>query len=157
MKGCIGLHLECRTRAKANAALAGLGRTRRVYLGDTLLDNFPQEEIEVVFAHEIGHHVHRHLPKLVVDERAAGGLAGFWLVDLIVNTVRRLSGSIHPSPGPVGGCRWSWWCCPLFGLAASPLQHAISRHFERQSDRYALERTQQPDAYQGGVHQAGAC
>src|SRR5262249_42722926 len=56
-RGIYRLHLSEETR-KANACLAGLGRTRRVLLGDTLLDQFSPEEIEVVFAHEVGHHVH---------------------------------------------------------------------------------------------------
>src|SRR5262249_4997044 len=51
VEGIYRLHLSEETR-KANAALAGLGRTRRVLLGDTLLDEFSPEEIEVVFAHE---------------------------------------------------------------------------------------------------------
>ena len=52
--------------AKANAMLAGLGRTRRVLMGDTLLDQFSSDEIEVIFAHEIGHHVFRHIRKMIV-------------------------------------------------------------------------------------------
>ena len=52
--------------AKANAMLTGLGRTRRVLMGDTLLDKFTPDEIEVIFAHEIGHHVFRHIRKMIV-------------------------------------------------------------------------------------------
>ena len=52
--------------AKGNAMLAGLGRTRRVLLGDTLLDQFSLDELEVIFAHEIGHHVFRHIRKLIL-------------------------------------------------------------------------------------------
>ena len=51
---------------KANAMLAGLGRTRRVLLGDTLLDRFTPDEIAVIFAHEVGHHVYRHIPKMLL-------------------------------------------------------------------------------------------
>ncbi|MGD9634978.1 MAG: M48 family metalloprotease, partial [Pirellulales bacterium] len=68
---------------KANAMLAGLGRTRRVLMGDTLLAKFSPDEIEVIFAHEIGHHVHRHIPKMI----AAGVLfsvVGFWLMDRVI-------------------------------------------------------------------------
>ena len=68
---------------KANAMLAGLGRTRRVLMGDTLLEKFSPDEIEVIFAHEIGHHVHRHIPKMI----AAGvlfSLVGFWLLDQLL-------------------------------------------------------------------------
>src|ERR1051325_6252088 len=62
IEGVYELHLSAETK-KANAALAGLGNTRRVLLGDTLLEQFSPEEIEIVFAHELGHHVFRHLPK----------------------------------------------------------------------------------------------
>ena len=69
--------------AKANAMLTGLGRTRRVLMGDTLLDQFTPDEIEVIFAHEIGHHVFRHIRKMIV----AGVLysvLGFWICDRVV-------------------------------------------------------------------------
>jgi STE24 endopeptidase len=89
VEGIYRLHLSAETR-KANAALAGLGRSRRVLLGDTLLENFTPDEIEVVFAHEVGHHVHRHLPKMIVWSVAAAA-AGFWLVDVILRARRRAS------------------------------------------------------------------
>ena len=43
---------------KANAALAGLGGTRRILVSDTMLAEYSDEEIEVVLAHELAHHVH---------------------------------------------------------------------------------------------------
>jgi STE24 endopeptidase len=148
VEGVYRLHLSAETR-KANAALAGLGRTRRVLLGDTLLEQFTPEEIEVVFAHEVGHHVHRHLPKMI----AAGvllSLAGFWLVDLILRSTAAALG--YPA-GPLPAFR-DPAALPLvllvltvFGLALTPLQNAVSRFFERQCDRYALERTRLRDAY----------
>ena len=52
--------LSDRTR-KANAALAGLGRTRRILLSDTLLADHSDDEIEVILAHELAHHVHRDI------------------------------------------------------------------------------------------------
>jgi len=50
---------------KANAALTGLGSTRRIILADTLLDNYSPEEIEAVLAHELGHQVHKHILKSI--------------------------------------------------------------------------------------------
>jgi STE24 endopeptidase len=47
---------------KANAALAGLGATRRIILADTLLQQYSSDEIEAVLAHELGHHVYKHIP-----------------------------------------------------------------------------------------------
>jgi STE24 endopeptidase len=51
---------------KANAALTGLGRTRRIILADTLLEGYSPDEIEAVLAHELGHHVHQHILKSIV-------------------------------------------------------------------------------------------
>jgi len=62
---------------KANAALTGLGNTRRIILADTLLDNYTPEEIEAVLAHELGHHVHRHIFKSILVQ-AGITLFGFW-------------------------------------------------------------------------------
>jgi STE24 endopeptidase len=62
---------------KANAALTGLGNTRRIILADTLLQNYNNDEIEAVLAHELGHHVHGHMVKGIFVE-AAVTLAGFW-------------------------------------------------------------------------------
>jgi STE24 endopeptidase len=62
---------------KANAALTGLGNTRRIILADTLLQNYSNDEIEAVLAHELGHHVHGHMVKMIFVE-AAVTLAGFW-------------------------------------------------------------------------------
>jgi STE24 endopeptidase len=64
---------------KANAALAGLGATRRIILADTLLQQYSNDEIEAVLAHELGHHVHKHIPKSIVLQIGIS-LIGFWVV-----------------------------------------------------------------------------
>ncbi len=149
IQGIYRLHLSAETR-KANAALAGLGRTRRVLLGDTLLDRFTPEEIEVVFAHEVGHHVHRHLLKMVVWSVVVTG-ASFWLADFVL---RQAAPALHygstdllPAYKDPSALPLLMFVLSTVGLALSPLQNAVSRHFERQCDRYALERTGLTDAY----------
>src|SRR5216684_8705737 len=62
---------------KANAALTGLGNTRRIILADTLLENYSPDEIEAVLAHELGHHVHHHMLKGIVVNVGVT-LLGFW-------------------------------------------------------------------------------
>ena len=62
---------------KANAALTGLGNTRRIILADTLLENYSHDEIEAVLAHELGHHAHGHILKSIAVE-AMVTLVGFW-------------------------------------------------------------------------------
>lgn len=143
IQGIYRLHLSGETK-KANAALAGLGSTRRVLLGDTLLDAFTPEEIEVVFAHEVGHHVYRHIPQGIVLGVVLA-LGGFWLVDLVLRS----------AAGPLGYPTWNdpaalpllLLVFSVFGFVMSPLQNAISRFYERQCDRYALVRTGNPEAY----------
>src|SRR5262245_50435187 len=69
--------LSDRTK-KANAALTGIGRTRRILLSDTLLRDYSDEEIEVILAHELGHHVHRDIwSAMLVD--ALLTLAAFYV------------------------------------------------------------------------------
>ena len=128
--------------------LTGLGRTRRVLMGDTLLDQFSSDEIEVIFAHEIGHHVFRHIRKMIV----AGvlySLLGFWICD------RVLAWWVQMQYGtPVDAHRMPTSTLPLlmlvltvFALVLEPLQNIISRRYERQCDRYALTRTGLRQAY----------
>jgi STE24 endopeptidase len=143
VEGIYRLHLSAETR-KANAALAGLGRTRRVLLGDTLLEQFTPEEIEVVFAHEVGHHVHRHLPKLIVWSVVLA-IGGLWLVDQVLRRVAESLG--YEAFNDPGALPLVLLVLSLFGLALAPLQNAVSRFFERQCDRYALERTGLYQAY----------
>lgn len=143
VEGVYRLHLSEETK-KANAALAGLGSTRRVLLGDTLLDQFTPEEIEVVFAHEVGHHVHRHLIKMVIVSVCLS-IAGFWLVDQVLGLLAdklNYQGLTDPAALPL-----LLLILSLFGLALSPLQNALSRFFEVQCDTYALRRTGNRAAY----------
>lgn len=143
VEGVYRLHLSEETK-KANAALAGLGSTRRVLLGDTLIDEFTPEEIEVVFAHEVGHHVHKHLPKMVVLSCLLS-FCGFWIVDRVIGMLSSqlgYGGIEDPTALPL-----LLFVLAIFGLVLSPLQNAISRYFEVQCDTYALERTQNREAY----------
>ena len=136
-----------RETVKANAMLAGLGRTRRVILGDTLLDQFSSEEIEVIFAHEVGHHVHRHIRKMIL----AGigySVCGFYLCDrLLTEWVQRLDGSFDHASLPVYTLPMLMLAITVFSMLLEPLQNSVSRHFERQSDWYALQHTGRVDAY----------
>jgi STE24 endopeptidase len=123
--------------------LAGLGRTRRVLMGDTLLDKFSPEEIEVIFAHEIGHHVHRHIPKMIAMGLAFS-LVGFWFLDRVIVW---WAGVPTATDAPTSSLPLVIFTMTAFMMLLSPLQNAVSRHFERQCDRYALARTNNPSAY----------
>lgn len=134
--------------AKANAMLTGLGRTRRVLMGDTLLDQFTPDEIEVIFAHEIGHHVFRHIYKMILTG-AIYSVVGFWICDRVVAAwvTVQLGGPVDPSQWPASTLPLLMLVLTCFSLVLEPLQNIISRRYERQCDRYALERTGLREAY----------
>ena len=136
---------------KANAMLAGLGRTRRVLLGDTLLNNFSPAEIAVVFAHEIGHHVFGHVRKMILLGLALS-VAGFWICDRLLLAWAARGGqpldvNQFYATLPIWTQPWIMLILLVFGMLLEPLMNALSRRHERQCDRYALERTGQPEAY----------
>jgi STE24 endopeptidase len=136
-----------RETIKANAMLAGLGRTRRVIMGDTLLDGFSPDEIEVIFAHEIGHHVHRHIPKLI-SAGIAFMLAGFWACDFVLRAwMQHTLGVVDYAELPVSSLPALLLGLTAFSLLLEPVQNVLSRRYERQCDRYAIRRTGLREAY----------
>jgi len=123
---------------KANAALTGLGVTRRIILADTLLDNYTDDEIEAVLAHELGHQVHRHILKSIFVQ-AAITFFGFWAANWALHYAidRHLFDFVQIS---------DFADLPLLALVATvlsfllmPALNAYSRFNERQADRYAFE------------------
>ena len=129
---------------RANAALVGTGRSRRILLSDTLLAQYSDDEIEVILAHELGHHAHRDIRNAIVLESllivvsfaaSAAALARFW---------PRL-GLLGPADAAglpllllVGG---------LVSLLARPALNALSRRNEHRADRFALQLTARPEAF----------
>lgn len=149
IEGVYQLHLSAETK-KANAALAGLGKSRRVLLGDTLLQQFTPDEIAVVFAHEVGHHVYGHLAKSVALS-VITTMAGFWLADLALTQLASRLGYLPLEELPAfknpAALPLFFLVLSVFGLLLSPLQNAISRFHERQCDSYALKKTSDKQAY----------
>ena len=146
IEGVYRMDLSAET-TKANAMLAGLGRTRRVLLGDTLLEKFTADEIEVIFGHEIGHHVFRHIRKMILTG-AFFSACGFWLCDrILAATVEAQQGTFNYEQIPVATLPLLMFSITLFSGVLEPLQNAISRRYERQCDRYALETTGKKEAY----------
>lgn len=146
IEGAYRIVLSAET-VKANAMLTGLGRTRRVLLGDTLLESFSHDEIEVVLAHEVGHHVHRHIPKMIVTG-AVTSAAGFWVCDWIVTGwVGGWSGAVDRAQLPVYALPMFLLVLTVLSTILEPLQNTVSRFYERQCDRYALRRTGLREAY----------
>ena len=135
IEGVFRLELSSETK-KANAMLAGMGSTRRVLLGDTLLNRFSPNEIDVVVAHELGHHVRRHLPKLMAFA-AVTAMAGFFTCHVVLSNWV----GTDPRAWPTESLPKVALVLTVFSMLVGPLQNLVSRKFEREADRYAIDRT----------------
>ncbi len=127
-----------------NAALMGLGNTRRIVLGDTILDRYSPEEIEVIMAHELGHHVHRDIAKLIALESITI-VVGFYLVDLAL----RASVPYFGFTGIADVAAFPLLALVLgaFAFLLEPLSNAYSRYLEGSADDYALALTGNPQGF----------
>ncbi len=152
LAGVYRMDMSRETR-KANAAVVGLGSTRRVVLGDTLLAKFTRDEIAAVFAHELGHVVHRHLAKgfaltaalsvgslyagSLVLTRTAGmlGIEQVYDIEILPVLVAVLAG------------------IQLFVL---PFGKWYSRRRELESDEYAVRSTADPEVFISAMKKLGA-
>jgi STE24 endopeptidase len=121
---------------KANAALTGLGATRRIILADTLLDNYAPEEIEAVLAHELGHHVHKHILKSIVVQ-AGITLLGFWLANFVLHYA--VDHHMFEELSDFANLPLLAITVSVLSLLLMPALNAYSRYNERQADRYAFE------------------
>jgi STE24 endopeptidase len=148
VRGIYSMNMSSKTTA-ANAMVVGLGNTRRIVVGDTLLDRYTPDEIEVVVAHELGHQVHRDIPKLIAFS-ALVTLGGLFVANLVLHAVISHVTLYHgladaatmPLVGAVLG---------VFGLVTLPLTNGFSRLIEHQADVYALSSTGKVDAFIGAM------
>ncbi len=152
VRGVFQFDMSSKTK-KANAAFTGIGKARRIILGDTLLKDFNDDEIDVVFAHELGHFKLGHLKKTM-----ALGVAGTFVSLFVAAQLYTVS------------TRWfgfnditelaalpliSLWLS-LYGLAAGPLENWFSRRHEYQADRYALRTTGNRQAFVSAMRKLSA-
>jgi STE24 endopeptidase len=150
--GVFEWRLSDRTR-KANAALTGIGRTRRILLSDTLLADHGDEEIEVILAHELAHHVHRDIWKGIALEAALITLALYVSDRVLATSVGRfgIAGNGDPAAIPL-----LVLTAGAVSLALLPIANALSRAHERRADRYALEMTRNADAFVSAMRRLSA-
>lgn len=121
---------------KANAALTGLGATRRIILADTLLDQYAPEEIEAVLAHELGHHVHKHILKSILVQ-AGITLLGFWAANFVLHYA--VDHHMFEELSDFANLPLLAITATVISLLLMPALNAYSRFNERQADRYAFQ------------------
>lgn len=143
VQGVYVMDMSSRTTA-ANAMLAGMGKTRRIILGDTLLANFTHDEIETVLAHELAHHVHNDL-LLGLAAEAVIITVGMWTASVLLDWGVALFGLRNV--GDLAALPLFAAAMALFGLVTMPLVNYLSRGRERAADLYALRTTKNAVAF----------
>jgi STE24 endopeptidase len=147
VNGIYTLEFSAKTTA-GNAALMGLGKTRRIVISDTLIQNYSLAEIEVVTAHEIGHHMNRDIFRQFIVQSSIF-LVLLKLTDVVLGAslpALKFSGLQDPAALP--------WLVLLFGVFStliSPLMNAYTRHIESQADIYALDLTRDTQAFKDAM------
>ncbi len=151
----IGIH-EWRLGAdppRPNAALVGIGSTRRVLLTDALLADYSDDEIEVVVAHELAHHVHRDVWKTMAYETLAAAVAcgaAHWAL-LNLGPLLGLAGIADVAGLPIAAL-----AAGAALLLLAPVTNLISRRLERRADRFAVDLTGKPEALASGLRRLAA-
>lgn len=143
VRGVYKFDMSRRTKA-ANAAITGLGNTRRIILGDTLIDEFTDDEIETVLAHELGHQVHHDIPIGILVESLIT-LGGLYLASLVLDWGVAAFG--FESISDIAAMPLFVLVIGIYGLVTMPLGNAYSRQRERRADEYALQVTGKGAAY----------
>jgi STE24 endopeptidase len=144
---------QSRKSRTANAAVVGLGRTRRIILFDTLATAFREDEVEAVLAHELGHHVHGDLRRGLVVQGVLM-LLTFWAAAALLRAgveLWGLAGMADPA-----GLPWLILVFMLVGVVQLPLTNGFSRWIERQADDFALTLTRDPGAFIDAMERLGA-
>jgi STE24 endopeptidase len=139
---------QSRKSRTANAAVIGLGRTRRILLFDTLLDTFTPEEVEAVLAHELAHQIHGDIRRGLLVQGA------LTLVTFVVASGALRTGATRlglDGPADLGGLPFFGLVLLVVGLAALPVANGWSRYVEHAADRFALETVPDPGPFIGAM------
>jgi STE24 endopeptidase len=146
-----------RQSEKPNALFTGIGNTKRIVLGDTLLDRFAPDEVDAVVAHELGHQVHGDLWRLI-GFGAVSGFATAWSLSSVIPTIlRRTSGQTGVSDaGDEASLPEMALTLTAMSILLMPVHAAFSRAMERRADRFALEITGDGAAYARAMERLAA-
>ena len=143
VRGVFKFDMSKRTK-QANAGLTGLGNTRRIIIGDTLLNEFTADEIETILAHELGHQVNKDIP-LGILFGSLTTLVGLYLASVGLNW-----GVMYfnfEGVADIAALPLFVLVLGLYGMVTMPIENGFSRWRERRADEYALSLTHNGVAY----------
>ena len=129
---------------KANAAFTGIGKSKRILLGDTLLDNYTYDEIETVIAHELGHYKRKHIIKNIIIGTASSFLTLFLIAYFYGESLHWFG---FENITEIAALPLLTLWAMLIGLVQTPLTNMLSRKFEYEADEYAVLSTGKSEAF----------
>ncbi len=147
LKGVYRFNMSKNTK-KANAAFTGLGKSKRIIIGDTLLDELNASEIEAVFAHEVGHYVKKHIWQMTLIGTVTSYLS-LYVASIIYDfAVVKLG---FQGPADLAAIALLSIILSAITLIITPLNNMLSRFNEWQADDYALNHIENPEAFAGAL------
>jgi len=129
-----------RRTTAANAYVAGLGKTKRVVLYDTLLENFERDEVRLVVAHELAHVHHRDVPNGLLYLAIVAPFGLFAVAQL----TRRLTPGGEPGPAALPALALG---LVVMTTTITTISNQLSRAVEARADSYALTLTGEPEPF----------
>lgn len=129
-----------------NAYVSGFGSTRRIVVFDTVLKQLPDDEIESIAAHELGHVANNDvLTGTVIG--AVGAAFGVALLGWLLSWTPLLKRAGAESAGDPGVIPLLLFLVAVGALLSTPVQSLVSRHIEARADVHALDLTSDPAAF----------
>ncbi len=120
---------------KANAAVVGFGKNKRILLGDTLKEKYSSDEIEAVFAHELGHICLYHVWKIFAFG-AAVSFVVFYIAHISFD--KSMVFFDFKQAYDIAAFPLLVLILSIAGLIFVPVQNWFSRHLEKQADFFAI-------------------
>ena len=147
IKGIFTFNMSKDTK-KANAGFTGIGKSKRIILSDTLMENFSTDEISGIFAHELGHYTKRHIVKGIFLSSVTIFLSFYVCGQLYAWTISKF-GFIYTYD--IAAIPILFFFLSLFGLITMPLTNFVSRRFEIEADIFAIRTTGDKDSFISGM------
>jgi len=132
-----------RRSTKSNAYFTGFGKTKRIALFDTLIDNHSSSELVGVLAHEIGHCKLGHIKKSIIISLASSLLMFFILSLFITKDGLYAAFGIDGTPLYAGLIFFGFLYAPI-SMILGLLGNILSRKHEFEADAFSAETTKEP-------------
>jgi len=144
MKGLFKMDGSKRS-TKTNAFFTGFGRFRRIVLFDTLIAKHTVSELVSVLAHEMGHYKKGHIKKFMIMSFINTFIMFFILSFFIANPDLFEAFSVENISVYASFVFFGFLYTPI-SMFLSVIQNIMSRKYEYEADRYAVETYKKPEA-----------